>query len=66
VLGGAIEVGLGFGLKMPPTTSRLRDLAERSLRIGDMVKVDNFEGRTDIRTPYDDPLTGRGRSCPTS
>ncbi len=38
----------------PPTTcSGFVILAERSLRIGDMVKVDNFEGRiTDITTRY--------------
>lgn len=53
VLGGAIGVGLGFGLQKLASNyvSGFVILAERSLRIGDTVKVDNFEGRiTDIRT----------------
>ena len=55
VLGGAVGVGLGFGLQKIAANyvSGFVILAERSLRIGDMVKVDNFEGRiTDIRTRY--------------
>jgi small-conductance mechanosensitive channel len=55
VLGGAIGVGLGFGLQKIAANyiSGFVILAERSLRIGDMVKVDTFEGRiTDIRTRY--------------
>ena len=55
VLGGAIGVGLGFGLQKIAANyiSGFVILAERSIRIGDMVKVDNFEGRiTDIRTRY--------------
>jgi small-conductance mechanosensitive channel len=55
VLGGAIGVGLGFGLQKIAANyvSGFVILAERSLRIGDVVKVDNFEGRiTDIRTRY--------------
>jgi small-conductance mechanosensitive channel len=55
VLGGAIGVGVGFGLQKIAANyvSGFVILAERSLRIGDMVKVDNFEGRiTDIRTRY--------------
>jgi small-conductance mechanosensitive channel len=55
VLGGAVGVGLGFGLQKIAANyvSGFVVLAERSLRIGDMVKVDNFEGRiTDIRTRY--------------
>jgi small-conductance mechanosensitive channel len=55
VLGGAIGVGLGFGLQKIAANyiSGFVVLAERSLRIGDMVKVDNFEGRiSDIRTRY--------------
>ena len=55
MLGGAIGVGLGFGLQKIAANyiSGFVILAERSLRIGDMVKVDNFEGRiTDIRTRY--------------
>jgi small-conductance mechanosensitive channel len=55
VLGGAIGVGIGFGLQKIASNyiSGFVVLAERSVRIGDMVKVDNFEGRiTDIRTRY--------------
>jgi small-conductance mechanosensitive channel len=55
VLGGAFGVGLGFGLQKIAANyiSGFVILAERSLRIGDMVKVDTFEGRiTDIRTRY--------------
>jgi small-conductance mechanosensitive channel len=55
VLGGAIGVGVGFGLQKIAANyvSGFVVLAERSLRIGDMVKVDGFEGRiTDIRTRY--------------
>jgi len=55
VLGGALGVGLGFGLQKIAANyvSGFVILAERSLRIGDMVKVDTFEGRiTDIRTRY--------------
>ena len=55
VMGGALGVGLGFGLQKLAANyvSGFVILAERSLRIGDMVKVDNFEGRvTDINTRY--------------
>ena len=55
VLGGAFGVGIGFGLQKIAANyvSGFVILAERSLRIGDMVKVDGFEGRiTDIRTRY--------------
>ena len=55
VLGGALGVGLGFGLQKLAANyvSGFVILAERSLRIGDVVKVDNFEGRvTDIKTRY--------------
>jgi small-conductance mechanosensitive channel len=55
VLGGALGVGLGFGLQKLAANyvSGFVILAERSVRIGDMVKVDNFEGRiTDITTRY--------------
>ncbi|WP_269633426.1 mechanosensitive ion channel family protein [Pelomonas sp. BJYL3] len=55
VLGGAVGVGLGFGLQKLAANyvSGFVILAERSLRIGDMVKVDNFEGRiSDIKTRY--------------
>ena len=55
VLGGAVGVGIGFGLQKLAANyvSGFVILAERSLRIGDMVRVDNFEGRiTDITTRY--------------
>jgi small-conductance mechanosensitive channel len=55
VLGGAVGVGLGFGLQKLAANyiSGFVILFERSLRIGDMVKVDNFEGVvTDIKTRY--------------
>ena len=55
VLGGAFGVGLGLGLQKIAANyvSGFVVLAERSLRIGDMVKVDGFEGRiSDIRTRY--------------
>ncbi|MFM7534085.1 MAG: mechanosensitive ion channel family protein [Rubrivivax sp.] len=55
VLGGAIGVGIGFGLQKLAANyvSGFVILAERSLRIGDLVKVENFEGRiTDIHTRY--------------
>ncbi len=55
VLGGALGVGIGFGLQKLASNyvSGFVILAERSLRIGDMVKVDGFEGRiSDIKTRY--------------
>jgi small-conductance mechanosensitive channel len=55
VLGGALGVGIGFGLQKLAANyvSGFVILAERSMRIGDMVRVDNFEGRiTDISTRY--------------
>jgi small-conductance mechanosensitive channel len=55
VLGGAIGVGIGFGLQKLAANyvSGFVILAERSLRIGDMVKADGFEGRiSDIKTRY--------------
>ncbi|GAB3762667.1 mechanosensitive ion channel [Ramlibacter monticola] len=55
VLGGALGVGLGFGLQKLAANyvSGFVILAERSLRIGDTVRVDNFEGVvTDIKTRY--------------
>jgi small-conductance mechanosensitive channel len=55
VLGGAIGVGLGFGLQKLAANyvSGFVILIERSLRIGDNVKVDGFEGKvTDIKTRY--------------
>jgi small-conductance mechanosensitive channel len=55
VFGGALGVGIGLGLQKLAANyvSGFVILAERSLRIGDMVKVDGFEGRiTDISTRY--------------
>ncbi len=55
VLGGALGVGLGFGLQKLASNyvSGFVILFERSLRIGDTVKVDNFEGTVvDIKTRY--------------
>jgi small-conductance mechanosensitive channel len=55
VFGGALGVGIGFGLQKLAANyiSGFVILFERSLRIGDTVRVDNFEGRiTDITTRY--------------
>jgi small-conductance mechanosensitive channel len=55
VLGGAIGVGVGLGLQklVANYVSGFVMLAERSVRIGDNVRVDTFEGRiTDIRARY--------------
>ncbi len=55
VLGGALGVGLGFGLQKLAANyvSGFVILFERSLRIGDTVRVDNFEGQViDIKTRY--------------
>ncbi len=55
VLGGALGVGLGFGLQKLAANyvSGFVILFERSLRIGDTVRVDRFEGRVvDIKTRY--------------
>jgi small-conductance mechanosensitive channel len=55
VLGGAVGVGIGFGLQKLAANyvSGFVILAERSMRIGDNVRVDNFEGRiTDINARY--------------
>lgn len=64
VFGGALGVGLGFGLQKLAANyvSGFVILAERSLRIGDVVKVDGFEGRVnDIKTRYTVVRTLGGR-----
>ena len=55
VLGGAVGVGIGFGLQKLAASyvSGFVMLAERSVRIGDNVRVDGFEGRiTEINARY--------------
>lgn len=55
VLGGAIGVGVGFGLQKLASNyvSGFVILAERQLRIGDNIRVDNYEGRiSDINARY--------------
>lgn len=55
VLGGAVGMGIGFGLQKLAANyvSGFVILAERSMRIGDNVRIDNFEGRiTDINARY--------------
>ena len=64
VLGGAIGVGLGFGLQKLASNyvSGFVILFERSLRIGDTVRVDGFEGVVqDIKTRYTLIRAGNGR-----
>jgi small-conductance mechanosensitive channel len=55
VMGGAVGVGIGLGLQKLAANyvSGFVILAERSLRIGDIVAVDGFEGAiSDITTRY--------------
>lgn len=55
VLGGAIGVGIGFGLQKLAANyvSGFVILTERSMRIGDMVRLDTFEGVVaDIKARY--------------
>ena len=55
VMGGALGVGIGLGLQKLAANyvSGFMVLAERSVRIGDLVRVGGFEGRiTDIRARY--------------
>ncbi|MET0311709.1 MAG: mechanosensitive ion channel domain-containing protein [Burkholderiaceae bacterium] len=64
VLGGALGVGLGFGLQKLASNyvSGFVILFERSLRIGDNVRLDSFEGViTDIKTRYTLVRAGTGR-----
>ena len=69
VLGGAVGVGIGLGLQRLAANyvSGFVILAERSMRIGDNVRVDNFEGRiTDINARYTviRAMTGRESIVP--
>lgn len=64
VLGGALGVGVGFGLQKLASNyiSGFVILSERSLRIGDTVKVDTFEGQVvDIKTRYTLIRSNNGR-----
>lgn len=64
VLGGAIGVGIGLGLQKLAANyvSGFVILAERAIRIGDMVRVDGFEGQVaHIRTRYTVIRAGNGR-----
>ena len=66
VLGGAVGVGIGFGLQKLAANyvSGFVILAERSLRIGDFVRVADFEGRvTDITTRYTVVRAANGREA---
>ena len=64
VLGGAVGVGIGFGLQKLAANyvSGFVILAERSMRIGDNVKLDTFEGRiTQINARYTVIRSSSGR-----
>ena len=66
VLGGAVGVGIGFGLQKLASNyvSGFVMLLERSLRIGDNVRVDGFEGRiADITTRYTLIRANNGREA---
>lgn len=65
VLGGAVGVGIGFGLQKLAANyvSGFVILAERSVRIGDTVRVEGFEGIVaDIKTRYTLIRAGDGRA----
>ena len=64
VLGGAVGVGIGFGLQKLAANyiSGFVILAERSMRIGDSVRVDGFEGIiTQINARYTVVRSSSGR-----
>ena len=64
VLGGAVGVGIGFGLQKLAANyiSGFVILAERSMRIGDSVRVDSFEGIiTQINARYTVVRSSSGR-----
>ena len=55
VFGGALGVGLGFGLQKIASNyvSGFIVLLDRSIRVGDMITADNFYGKVrDITTRY--------------
>jgi small-conductance mechanosensitive channel len=69
VLGGAVGVGIGLGLQKLAANyvSGFVILAERSMRIGDVVRVENFEGLiTQINARYTvvRSITGRESIVP--
>jgi small-conductance mechanosensitive channel len=64
VLGGAVGVGIGLGLQKLAANyvSGFVILTERSMRIGDNVRIDNFEGRiSDITMRYTVIRSATGR-----
>lgn len=64
VLGGAVGVGIGLGLQKLAANyvSGFVILAERSMRIGDNVRIDGFEGRiSDITARYTVIRSATGR-----
>ncbi len=64
VFGGALGVGLGLGLQKIAANyvSGFAMLVEGSFRVGDYVKLDNFEGKiTQINTRYTVVLAANGR-----
>jgi small-conductance mechanosensitive channel len=64
VLGGAVGVGIGLGLQKLAANyvSGFVILAERSMRIGDVVRVENFEGLiTQINARYSVVRSNTGR-----
>jgi len=66
VLGGGLGVGLGLGLQKLAANyvSGFVILLERSVRIGDQVRVSGLEGRiTDIKTRYTLIRDAAGREC---
>jgi small-conductance mechanosensitive channel len=66
VLGGGLGVGLGLGLQKVAANyvSGFVLLLERSVRIGDQVRVSGLEGRiTDIKTRYTLIRDAAGREC---